>query len=85
MPARSRVRDERKTSAPSPAINAAARIPTGPVPPRTTAFFPLTSPVETIFLTAATAVVLQPLASSITETRIGPKKEPTAFFIIFSP
>ena len=51
-------------------------MPTGPVPASTTARRPLTSPpaARTSFTTAAAAVVFDPLGSSITETRNGPKK-----------
>ncbi len=60
------------TCAPSRARRPAARCPTGPVPARIRTFLPRRSPsVSSIFTTAATAVVFDPLESSITETRRG--------------
>ena len=51
-------------------------MPTGPVPASTAARRPRTSPpaARTSFTTAAAAVVFEPLGSSMTETRKGPKK-----------
>ena len=49
-------------------------MPTGPVAAVTTARRFLTSPACCSLTTAATAVVFDPLESSITDTRIGPKK-----------
>ncbi len=72
--ARASAREQSTTDAPSRARSAAARIPTGPVPPRITARAPdrVTTPARRA--TAAAAVVLQPFASIIALTRNGPKK-----------
>ncbi len=60
------------TLAPSRARSPAARWPTGPVPARITTFRPFRSPSAcSIFTTAATAVVFEPLESSMTETLSG--------------
>ena len=55
--------------APSLASITAARVPTGPVPASTTARLPLREPLCANHATQAAAVVLEPLLSSITETR----------------
>ena len=52
---------------------AAARCPTGPVPASTAARTPASGCAASTVATAAAAVVLQPLASSMTETRKSPK------------
>ena len=57
------------SDAPSMASKIAARCPTGPVPAKTTAFFPAMALLAASLATAAAAVVLLPLLSSITETR----------------
>ena len=56
-------------------------MPTGPVPASTTAFLPLSFFALASSATPAAAVVLEPLESSITETRNGPKKR---FFTVAS-
>ena len=66
------LREVMVTRAPSRASRPAARWPTGPVPARMTTFRPFRSPsVSSIFTTAATAVVFDPLESSMTDTRRG--------------
>jgi hypothetical protein len=72
--ARSRDREHSTTVDPSRASSAAARIPTGPVPPRITARVSESVITPARRATAAAAVVLQPLASIIALTRNGPKK-----------
>src|SRR5207247_1373748 len=68
------LRDVMTTSAPARANSPAARIPTGPVPATMRTRWPRTSPAAwTIFSTAATAAVLEPFESSMSETRNGPK------------
>ena len=67
-------REQMVTLALSMASKVAIRFPTGPVPASTTAFRPATSATERILATVAAAVVLHPFESSITDTRIGPKK-----------
>ena len=79
------LRDPIRTVAPAPANNRAARTPTGPVPARIVAVAPFNSICRAAANTAAAAVVLQPLESIITETRIGPKKTLLIFSIIASP
>ena len=63
--ARSRRRELRRTAAPDSASMAAARCPTGPVPASTAARTPASGCAVSTVATAAAAVVLQPLASSI--------------------
>src|SRR5215217_6842783 len=66
------LREVMVTSAPSLANKPAARWPTGPVPARMRTFFPLRSPsISSILTTAATAVVFEPLESSMMETENG--------------
>ncbi len=71
--ARALAREVMVTSAPSLASSAAARMPTGPVPASTTAFLPERGLALASSATPAAAVVLEPLESSITDTRKGPK------------
>ncbi len=74
------------TWAPSLASRPAARWPTGPVPARISTFFPFRSPtVSSIFTTAATAVVLDPLESSMMETVYGLKRASCAIARSCSP
>jgi len=63
------LRDTSVTVAPSLASITAARVPTGPVPPRMTAFLPFSEPLCASQATQAAAVVFEPLESSITDTR----------------
>src|SRR5207249_5739809 len=68
------LRDVMTTSAPARANSPAARIPTGPVPATMRTRWPRERERRwTIFSTAATAVVLEPFESSMSETRNGPK------------
>ena len=74
------------TSAPALREQSRGALPTGPVPAVTTIFFPSTSPSACVILTtAATAVVFEPLESSIIETRNGPKNASCAAASSCSP
>ena len=74
------------TWAPSLARRPAARWPTGPVPARIRTFLPVRFPsVSSIFTTAATAVVLDPLESSMMETVKGAKTASCAMARSCSP
>ena len=80
------LREVMTTLTPSRASRPAERWPTGPVPARMTAFLPRRSPRAcSILATAATAVVLEPLESSITETVSGLNMASTAMASSCSP
>ena len=80
------LREVMVTCAPSLASRPAARCPTGPVPARMTTFLPRRSPsVSSIFTTAATAVVFDPLESSMMETENGSKSASCAMARSCSP
>ena len=83
--ARSWPREHNTTSAPSRVSMTAARWPTGPVPPRMTTFFSLIPPVLMSLATAAAAVVLLPLLSSMTDTRKSAKNTFCTASSSFSP
>src|SRR6185437_5681805 len=80
------LRDVIVTLAPARARRPAARVPTGPVPAVTTVRLPFTSPTaRMIFTTAATAVVFEPLESSMSDTLNGPNSVFFAASSSFSP
>ena len=67
-------REPTRTAAPARANSRTTRWPTGPVAPSTAAVVSAGFTCLSTASTAAVAVVLAPLASIITDTRIGPKK-----------
>ena len=83
--ARANCREATRTFAPSRASSRTTRRPTEPVAASTVTVAPASGTCFRAQSTAAAAVVFAPFESSITETRIGPKKHSRALASSFSP